>query len=391
MSSSALEKLTKKKGKQLSKILGINSGPSTQVIADMQARINNPLFKLSIADYEAMCGNKMMVKMMSKVIGCDVKQLTKFCKYIIVFAENIESSPKSIKKKIKETISINASKRRGSLHVLPEDILEKIVNKYKTIFKIKYVLKDWIPLEKLNWTYLSINPNAIELLKENPDEIYWDWLSGNPNAMELLKENPTKIDWDYLSSNPNAIDILKANPDKIDWGYLSKNSNAIDLIKDKINEDDYEKINWYFLSENPNAIELLKAYPEEIDWGMLSGNPNAIELLKAYRDNINWEYLSKNPNAINMLKANPTKINWRYLSLNKNKEAIELLKANPENIDWNWLSENPNAMELLKANPKKINWGEVIIKPEHIRRNISIILILKVYLNNLFFLRVLIE
>ena len=69
MSSNSLQRLTKKKGKQLSKILGINSGPSTRVIADMQLRINNPLFKLSIADYEAMCGNKMMVKMMSKVIG----------------------------------------------------------------------------------------------------------------------------------------------------------------------------------------------------------------------------------------------------------------------------------------------------------------------------------
>ena len=130
------------KAAKAAKTLESNSSPpDVKVIADMQARINNPLFKLSIADYEAMCGNKMMVKMMSKVIGCDVKQLTKFCKYINVFAENIESSPKSIKKKIKETISINASKRRGSLHVLPEDILEKIVNKYKTIFKIKYVLK----------------------------------------------------------------------------------------------------------------------------------------------------------------------------------------------------------------------------------------------------------
>ena len=99
MSSSALERLTKKKGKQLSKILGIDSGPNTRVIADMQLRINNPIFKLGIADYEAMCGNKIMVRMMSKVIGCDVKQLTKFCKYINVFAKNIESSPKSIKKK----------------------------------------------------------------------------------------------------------------------------------------------------------------------------------------------------------------------------------------------------------------------------------------------------
>ena len=151
MSSNALHRLTEKKGKQLSKFLGIDSVPSTQLIATMQSRINNPIFTLSMTDYEAMCGNKMMVRMMSKVIGCEEKQLKKFCKYINVFAENIESSPKSIKNKMKVTNSINASNRKGSLSVLPDDILEKIVEKYKTIFKIKYKLKDWIPHEKLDW------------------------------------------------------------------------------------------------------------------------------------------------------------------------------------------------------------------------------------------------
>jgi hypothetical protein len=42
MSSNALQRLTKKKGDQLSKFLGIDSGPSTWLIANMQARINNP-------------------------------------------------------------------------------------------------------------------------------------------------------------------------------------------------------------------------------------------------------------------------------------------------------------------------------------------------------------
>ncbi len=41
--------------------------------------------------------------------------------------------------------------------VLPDDILEKIVKKYKTIFKIRYKLKDWIPPNKLDWHYLSLN------------------------------------------------------------------------------------------------------------------------------------------------------------------------------------------------------------------------------------------
>ena len=92
MSSGALQRLSEKKGKQLSKFLGIDSVPSTQLITNMQSRIKNTIFKLSIEDYEAMCGNKIMVRMMSKVIGCEEKQLKKFCKYINVFKDNINSS-----------------------------------------------------------------------------------------------------------------------------------------------------------------------------------------------------------------------------------------------------------------------------------------------------------
>jgi hypothetical protein len=357
MSSNTLHRLTDKKGKQLSKFLGIDSVPSTQLIANMQSRINNPIFKLSIEDYEAMCENKMMTKMMSKVIGCEEKQLKKFCKYINVFADNIKSSPKSIKNKMKVTNSINASNRKGSLSVLPDDILEKIVEQYKTIFKIKYKLKDWIPPEKLDWENLSLNPNAIEMLKENPD----------------------KIEWGYLASNPNAIDLLKANLDKIEWGYLSENPSAIELLEEKINRENemskeyletlhhFEKINWKLLSGNPNAIELLKENLDEIYWPLLSKNqhPYAIELLKENQDKINWKWLSQNtnPNAIELLKANRNKINWKRLS--GNPSAIELLKDNLTKIDWGSLSKNthPYAIELLKANRYKINWKRLSGNP----------------------------
>jgi hypothetical protein len=36
----------------------------------------------------------------------------------------------------------------------------------------------------------------------NQNKINWDKLSLNSNAIELLKENPKKIDWFYLSLNP---------------------------------------------------------------------------------------------------------------------------------------------------------------------------------------------
>jgi len=100
----------------------------TRVIANIQNRINNPLFSLTISDYELMCSNKMITKMMSKVLECDEKQLKKFCKYINVFKENIKSSPESIKNKMKHKMTLNK---------LPEELRTQIVQKYMTLFHKK--------------------------------------------------------------------------------------------------------------------------------------------------------------------------------------------------------------------------------------------------------------
>ena len=350
MPSSALQK----KGDKLSKLLGIDSGPSTKIIATMQSRINNPLFRLSMTDYEAMCGNKMMIKLMSKVIGCEEKQLKKFCKYINVFAENIKSSPKSIKKKMKVANSISASKMRGSLHLLPEDILEKIVEKYKTTFKTKYVLKDWVLelddedygvyLDDIDWESLSSNPNAIDLLQKYSHKINWSWLSGNtnPRAIEMLKTHSHLIDWRVLSANPAAIDMLKSKIEK----ESKMNERQLEKLKDKID--------WDMLSQNPNpeAIKILKANPDNINLDFLSANPAAIDILKANTDDICWYELSANtnPEAIELLKTKFYKINWELLSANP--AGIDLLKDYPGNIKWNYLSQNPNAIKMLK---KKID------------------------------------
>jgi hypothetical protein len=60
-----------------------------------------------------------------------------------------------------------------------------------------------------------------------------------------------RIDWDYLSYNPNAIPILEKNLDKVVWYYLLRNPNAIHLL-----EKNLDKVDWYILSGNPNAIHL---------------------------------------------------------------------------------------------------------------------------------------
>ncbi len=372
-----------------------------------------------------MCGNKVITKMMSKVLECDEKQLKKFCKYINVFKENIKSSPKSIKNKMKPKMTLNK---------LPEELRTQIVQKYMTLFPTKYELRDWIPIDKIHWNELSENPNAIELIREKiKDEnelsqealndldyrakIDWVHISNNPNAIELLEEklkkeqeeniddeeneyidydyeelNPAKINWTNLSLNPSAIGMLNDNKDKIKWDQLSRNKSvgAIKLLRKKIRSEnnlsreqledlpDSKKIEWYNLSENPNAIELLRENIDKIKWDRLSNNLNAIELLRENKKSINWWTLSENPNAIELLsekikqemkmnvkylnKLDDTKkIDWVYLSGNPN--AIELLSANQDKIDWDTLSSNPNAIELLRANPKKIDWWHLSANP----------------------------
>ena len=58
---------------------------------------------------------------------------------------------------------------------------------------------------KINWDNLSLNINAIELLKNNQDKINWDNLSLNINAMNILKNNQDKINWLHISSNPSIF------------------------------------------------------------------------------------------------------------------------------------------------------------------------------------------
>ena len=103
-----------------------------------------------------------------------------------------------------------------------------------------YKLRDWIDINKLNYTKLKSNTNAITLLK-----------SSNDIDISLLKKYPSIINCSILSENSNSIELLEQNQDKIDWNNLSRNPNAIKLL-----EKNQEKINWSYLSSNPSIFEL---------------------------------------------------------------------------------------------------------------------------------------
>jgi hypothetical protein len=320
-----------------------------------------------------------------------------------------DSKKKIVEKLLNTTRTDDVTNDNVSMEInkLPDDIIDKIVCNYVNLLPSKYVLRDWVNKDKLNWKMLSENPCAIELLKErieyeksldkeeyeklgDDNRVNWLKLSINPEAIDILKKYPNDIVWCGLcdNKNPRAVEMIierieyeKHLPPfhfdqdvdeyglyRIWWDRMGYNEHPqiIEMLKEKIelekNKEYYATLNmndiidWYQICSNPhpNAIELLKANPEKIDWEILSENPGAIELLKANPEKIDWKILSGNPNAIELLKANPKNIDWFVLSGNPN--AIELLKANPKNIAWLMLSKNPNAIELLKANPKKILW-----------------------------------
>ena len=105
-----------------------------------------------------------------------------------------------------------------------------------------YKLRNWININNLDWSFLSGNPNAIDLLEKNQDKIDWNWLSINPNAIHLLEKNQDKIDWGFLSLNPNIFEI--------DYDFLRnrlKNSFGEELMMDRFHPKNFDKwTDWGF-------------------------------------------------------------------------------------------------------------------------------------------------
>ena len=315
---------------------------------------DNPLFRLSIEDFENMCKDESIKEIIATALNINIKSLTAFCKYINIFKENIDSSPNTIKEKMKikkiaiEDLSsdlFNGKKKETlKLHHLPKDILEDITQKsLKLLFKYKLV--DGIPEDKLDVNVLCENPNALYYLITNKIPINYFHLSNNPNPIvfKLLKEE--------IKDNPNV---------HINWHLLSSKTHleAIDLLSKRINfennlsKEEYDrlklpyKINWTLLSANPKTIKILK---EEYD-----NNPNSDKLI--------WSELCSNPKAIEILTKeyekypNSDKLVWSALCSNPNPKIIKLLekeiKVNPRNIDINALAgnETTEVIKFLKNN-----------------------------------------
>jgi hypothetical protein len=114
----------------------------------------------------------------------------------------------------------------------------------------------------INWSALSSNPYAIDILRNNKHKIDWKKLSGNSAAMDMIEErfieNPSDINSDNLSQNPNAIDFLTKHPELISFDCLCSNTNAVPLIEKIWMQYDFNLMAKGNLAHNPNGIKLFE-------------------------------------------------------------------------------------------------------------------------------------
>jgi hypothetical protein len=113
---------------------------------------------------------------------------------------------------------------------------------------IKYIEEN-INNRKICWISILNNKNksSIKLVEKNHNKIE-EWMYGLPNLIEKDHEilnywknlsldeinnlNIETINWKYLSINPNAIELFKKYQNNIDWYYFSMNPAIFKLNYD---------------------------------------------------------------------------------------------------------------------------------------------------------------
>ena len=88
-------------------------------------------------------------------------------------------------------------------------------------------------------------------------EYYW----------EFVLKYSDKLDWDWISGNPNInMDIIEKYPEKPwNWFNISRNPN---ITMEFIEKQSDRPWNWGWISENPNiTMEFIEKYPDKPwDW-----------------------------------------------------------------------------------------------------------------------------
>ena len=152
-----------------------------------------------------------------------------------------------------------------------------------------YKFRSFIDIEKLDLTILCKNPNAIDILVLNKENLDWSNIGLNPNAIFLIENNIKKIITKYMCYYDGNIQFLFDSLNEM-HEYNNDNPELI-LINYKIQYD------WTNIILNPEAIRLInkhiienKTFKILCPWSSmiemyistLCANPNGIPIIEDY-------------------------------------------------------------------------------------------------------------
>lgn len=218
----------------------------------------------------------------------------------------------------------------------PNKITEKIVyNCNPDAFELLesiYTKIDWKKFNRHYHCYDYPNKNTVKLFKKyfswmkifhGENFINWQNWSKVPEAMSLLKENPDKIDWSEFCENkhPEAVNMLKdeKNRDKLDWEQISRNKHP-DIVDFLDNNLKKLNLNNLVRRNNPNFAKLIEKYWNNPDFHFLFGVdryyrqnrdfaiPNEFFEIGPYGQYIDrlpltdWDEFARRPECIHLLK-----------------------------------------------------------------------------------------
>jgi hypothetical protein len=248
--------------------LSANTNPIAILLLKKKIKEENQLYELSPTKYanlknkvywRALSANPNAIPFIIKKIKDEIRlddidwnALSENPAIFFPFKKNIQAKSKMV------TSILLRARAKSGIAILPDELQEKIAGDLITISINK--LRDGIPVDKLNWSGLCKNPNAIDLIRDRMDF-----------EKNLSKEDydrlPYKINWSALccNSDPGAIDLLSLpeNYDNIDWLRLSDNPNAIQLLEKRV---------VYQLSLNGQQLNDLSIH-KRINWQKISTNP----------------------------------------------------------------------------------------------------------------------
>jgi len=317
-------------------------------------------------------------------------------------------------------ISVRA-RSKFNITKLPNDLKSLFVKKYLNMLPDEYRLRDWIPVDKIDWRGLCQNPNAINMIEEriildstlSKEEyniryyrltngleyktVNWPSLSINKNAIKLIKERiiaedlltlqeyetlgfANRLDWTSIAVNEDyeAMKLLSKKPSKINWNLLSINKNAMELfILPKYNEEK--------LIEPEILFNIMHYANKKLDWSQLSRNEDAIKIIKEhlrfedtipleiyndldFSNIIDWGGLAANPKALSII----TKFIEKYIQYEDIDDEEHPYYRYAKHFDdiWRNLSKNPTDAAIKYLNekyPEKINWRAFSGNPKAIR------------------------